>query len=891
MTRMGLLLMVVGCSSHPASTPVAVPPRAPADPVAEAPPTPPTLRLPAGVARPTREEVDLAIDPASEDFTGRVAIELEVLAPTSLLWLNAEEIAVDEAAVTAGGRRVAATPVATRKDYLGLGLATELPIGKATVAIRYRGKSRHGEVRGLYTLKERDDWYAFTQFERTEARRAFPCFDEPSYKIPWRVTIHAPRPLVVLSNAPVEGETDEPGGMKAVRFAETLPLPSYLVAFAVGPFEAVDAGKTRTGAPIRIVVPKGRTGDIAYAVHHTKRILDALEDYFGTPYPYPKLDALAVPAKDGSMENPGLIAYRHGILLVKPEDMTQDYQRSFVSVVAHEMAHQWFGDMVTMAWWDDTWLNESFASWMAAKITRIVEPHWDSEVWDVEVRSRVMGDDSLDSARQILQPIETADDIENAFDSITYEKGQAVLTMIERQVAPAVFQSGVRAYLAAHAWGNATYDDFVRALTEASGADQKPMFDSFVRQSGVPLVSVQLACAKGDRPRLVASQRRYRPIGSKIDPHRTWTLPMCVRWSAGKVTGRDCAVVTGETGELPLSAPTCPDWVLPNDGELGYYRALPEGQLLGQLLAHAKSLTVAERVGVVGDMGGLVEGGQVPAEVALQLAADLAQDRSRYLVEQAIAIVVGIHEMFDDRLRPSYERFVNKLFAARARAVGWHSRPGEDDNTRQLRPQLLAVVANRGRDPALVAKATELTWKWLDDHRAIEPELVEATLGIAARHGDQKLFDRMHADAKASHDRDVQGHLLWAMRQFLDPKIVEQAWPIALADEFESREAFRFVYVGYDDPRLRDAAYAFVEAHFAEVANKLPASWRIGLAYAFSRLCDKAREPEIEAFFKARVEAFAGGPRLYQQELEQLELCDARKRARTPGVEAFLNTQ
>ena len=831
------------------------------------------------------------IDPASEDFTGYVAIELDVLAPTKILWMNADEIAVDEAAVTAGGRRLAATPIAPRKGYLGLRLATELPAGKATVTIRYRGKSRHDDVGGLYTLKERDDWYAFTQFENTDARRAFPCFDEPSYKIPWRITIHTRKPLVVLANTPVDDETDEPDGMKAVRFAETRPLPSYLVAFAVGPFEAVDVGKTRTGAPIRIVVPNGRTGDIDYAVHNTKRILDALEDYFGVPYPYPKLDALAVPAKSASMENPGLIAYREGVLIVKPEDMTQEYRRAFVSVAAHEMAHQWFGDMVTMAWWDDTWLNESFASWMAAKITRIVEPRWDSDVWDVDVRSGVMGDDSLDSARQISQPIETANDIQNAFDDITYEKGQAVLTMVERQVTPAVFRNAVRAYLAAHAWGNATYDDFVRAMTEASGAVQKPMFDSFVMQSGVPLVSVKLACAKGDRPKLVASQRRYRPIGSRIDPHRTWTLPMCVRWGAGNTTGRDCAVVTGETSDLPLSAMACPDWVLPNDGELGYYRALPEGKLLGQLLAHVRSLTLAERVGLVGDLNSFVDSGEVPADVSLRLVADLANDRSRYLAGQSIGIVAGLEEMFDDKLRPNYERFVNKLFAARAKAVGWHSRPGEDDNIKQLRPQLLAVVANHGRDKALIAKATELTWKWLDDHKAIQPELVNATLEIAARHGDQKLFDRLHADAKATHDRDLRNRLLRAMRQFQDPKIVEQAWPIALSDEFESREAFRFVYVGYDDPGLREAAYAFIKAHFDEVANTLPASWRVGVAYAFSRLCDKARKPEIEAFFKARVDAFEGGPRLYQQELEQLDLCDARKRARTPGVEAFLKTQ
>ena len=514
--------------------------------------------------------------------------------------------------------------------------------------------------------------------------------------------------------------------MKATRFAETKPLPSYLVAFAVGPFEAVDAGKTRSGAPIRIVVPKGRTGDVAYPVKSTKRILDALEDYFGTPYPYPKLDMLAVSVFNaGAMENPGLITYPPGAARdqarghdPQPRGSLRDHRRprdgapvvrrrGHARVVGRHVAERVIRDA--------GWRPRSSVSW---------SPTWDGDVELVAVRSGVMGQDSLDSARQIRQPIVTANDIANAFDGITYEKGEAVLTMIERAMTPAVFQQGVRTYLAKHAFGNATYEDFVAAMTEAAGKDEKPLFDAFVLQSGVPLVSVTLACAKGAPPTLQLAQRRYKPTGSEIDPKRTWQIPMCVRWGAGGKTGRDCTTLAAATGELALSAPSCPNWVLPNEGELGYYRTLPEGKLLDQLLAHTKALTMPERVGLIGDLEALVNSGDVAPGVALKLVADLSKDKSRHLVDASIGIVAGIDDMVPDALRPNYERLIKKLYQARARELGWHAKPGEDDNTKQLRPQLLGLVANLGRDPELIKQATELAWKWLDDHKAIQPELV-----------------------------------------------------------------------------------------------------------------------------------------------------------------------
>jgi alanyl aminopeptidase len=892
-------VVLAGCGPGGQPTPTVNPPVAAApQPVPQTPPAPasdpapPELRLPA-VARPLANAVELTIDPVSEDFAGTITTELEITAPMTTLWLDGKEITIDDAAFVVAGQRIAARAIYGDKGYVGLVSPRSLAPGRATLIARYRGKMHRNDGDGIYTAQEGNEWYAFTQFEATDARQAFPCFDEPSYKVPWRIAIHTRKALVALANTPVESETDEPNGMKLVRFAATRPLPSYLVAFAVGPFDAVDAGKTRAGAPIRIVVPRGHAREAAYAAQATKPLLDLLEDYFGTPYPYAKLDMLAVSVfNGGAMENPGLITYRQDIVLTKPEELTLVSQKRYAEVAAHEMAHQWFGDYVTLAWWDDTWLNESFASWMESKVAAQWKPDWEIAAEGAAGKRFVMGADSLDSARTIRQPITTANDIINAFDGITYGKGQAVLTMLERTIGPDVFQRGVRDYLAKHAWGNATYEDFVGAMSGAAGSDLHPLFDSFVLQSGVPLVTFELACDKGKPPALALAQHRYVPTGSRIDPKRTWHVPICVRWGAGAATGRDCTVLSGETGTLALSANRCPAWVMPNEGGLGYYRMRPQGDLLAHLLANAsKVLTLPERITLIGDVNALVSSGDVKKGVALELVETLARDKSRHIVDASIGVVASINEMVPAKLRASYERFIRKLYQARAHELGWQPRKTDDDNTRQLRTSLLPLVADTGRDAELIKQATELAGKWLDAHKAVDPEIVGAVLTVAGRNGDQKLFDRLHAAAKTTGDRAEREQLLGAMGSFVDPKIVAQALAIVLTDEFEIRETGAIMQRAIAEPRTRELGFAFVKDHFDEITNKLPPLYRPYLAFTFVPLCDDARRPELQAFFAPRIEKLEGGPRLMAQALETMSLCSAQRKAETPGVEAFLKRQ
>ncbi|MGE5184750.1 MAG: ERAP1-like C-terminal domain-containing protein, partial [Acidobacteriota bacterium] len=438
---------------------------------------------------------------------------------------------------------------------------------------------------------------------------------------------------------------------------------------------------------------------------------------------------------------------------------------------------------------------------------------------------------------------------------------------------------------------NATYEDFVTAMSDAAGRDLHPLFDTFVKQSGLPLVTFDLACSKGAPPKLQLAQSRYAPTGSKIDPKRTWSIPVCVRWRAGKATGRDCTTLDQPTGELALTAPSCPDWVLPNEAELGYYRSRLHGDLLTHLLAHTKDLTLGERVGLIGDVRAMVASGDANIGSELALVATLAKDPSRHIVDESIGIVAGMDEMVPDKLRGNYERFIRKLYLARAKEVGWKPRPNESEDVKKLRPGLLALVAGDGKDPTLIKEATQLAWKWFDNHAAVDPDLVGVVLHVAARYGDQKLFDRIHAEAKKTTERADRARVLSALGSFTDPKLVEQALALVLTNEFDLRESSGIVQGTMGDPRTRLLSYSFQKQHFDEIMAKLPPLYRPFMAYFAVALCDDAKKPEVEAFLTPKMAKLDGGPHALAQALESMSLCSAAKQAQRAGVEAFLKAQ
>jgi aminopeptidase N len=862
-------------------------------------------RLPRTVV-PSRYDIRLEPDLTTLTFRGEESIAIQVAEPVSEIVLNAVELIVDEAVVVdaQGHEQRAAVTLDEAAERCRLAVAAPLATGTGRLRLAFRG-TLNDKLRGFYRSVYKDPsgvprTMAATQFEATDARRAFPCFDEPSFKVPWQLKLTVKKEHVALSNTPVVGESEEPDGLKTVRFAETKPLPAYLVAFAVGPFELVDVGKAgRRETPLRVVTPRGRAGETRYAVASSPPLFTLLEEVFGIPYPYEKLDLLAIPQFGGAMENPGLITFAANILIQKAGEETVAWKRSYADVYAHEVAHQWFGDLVTTAWWDDIWLNEAFASWLGPKAVDRWKPEWDGSVERVADRSGAMGQDTLATARMVRQPIKSKNDIANAFDGITYEKGRAVLEMFEAYIGREKFFQGVRRYLEQHAFKNATSAEFVAAISAAAGTDVAPAFSTFLDQPGVPLVSVDLECGGGS-PRVKLAQSRYLPLGSKAARNEQWKIPMCLKFPAAGGTKRQCLLLEQPSAEVALEGTArCPEWLLANDSMSGYYRTLPSHTMTKALLDDGgKRLTLAERVGMVSDLRALVENGQLKAGVVLELVPVLLKEGgdNRHILSSTASIVAALDDnLVPAELRANYERFVRKMYGARAQSLGWKAKPGEAEDRALMRRTVLRLVSNQGDDPALVAEAMRIARSWLDDRKAVDPELVDVALGVAARHGDRALYDRVLAEAKKTKQRRERRRLIDTLAAFDDPALMKENLNLFMRGDFEAREATPFLFArrGAQRPGA-GLTYQFVKDNYDAVVAKLPqgtfagGTYAANLPFVANSECSETARDDVDRFFRARSAKAIGGERVLAQVLEVIDLCAKRKAAQQDSVAAFL---
>jgi alanyl aminopeptidase len=895
MKNLSICIALVGTSAcggprPPADepAPAAVIDAAPIDPVA---PSPPTLRLP-GDVRPSGYRVELTLDPAAPEFTGHIEIDVTLAGPTALLWLNGERLEVDRARAVVGGDEVALTVAHTGGRFIGFRPASPLAAGSATLIIDYRGKVDAVDTYGIFHQQEGDRWYLYTQFESTAARRAFPCFDEPAYKVPWQLTLEVPAALEAVSNTPVASSTPTERGTKRVVFEPTPPMPSYLVAFAVGPFEYVDAGKTRTGTPMRIITTHGRAAEAAWAVQSTGPIVALTEDYFGTPYPYAKLDSIAIPltVNFGAMENAGLVTYAQNLLLASAADTTVSTRRSYAWVAAHEIAHQWFGDLVTPLWWNDIWLNEAFATWMERDVMLAFEPAWQADAVVADELDSAMYSDSLATARQINQPIVTHDDIESAFDGITYEKGAAVIRMFEHWVGPETFRRGVRAYLKRYAWKNATSRDFLDAIGAAAGKDVRTPFSTFLDQVGTPLVSFDLRCDKGAPPVLQLSQHRHVPIGSKASRDVVWQVPLCVKFPAANGVRTQCTLLTAPRGELVLDqADGCPAWIAPNANSIGYYRSkLSPGLHTALLGAGYRALSLPERIDVAADVAALVGSGDLAPGVELDLARTLAREKSRFLLRRAVSSVGSIEDDVPDAVRARYAAFVRATFGKRARALGWKPRKGESLDDSESRASIVLLVAAVGEDRVLSTEAIKLARAWLKDRAALDPLMRGAVLRAAARAGDAALFDAFLAEAIATKSVRDRRALLTALGSFRQPELAARALAAVLEDDLDIRESTLVLWTIGSDVRNRRLAFDFVVEHFDALVARMPGEASSRLARVAAPQCDPSARADVEALLE-RVKSRPGGPRSAAQSLERFDLCVQRRAALAPALAAYFS--
>jgi cytosol alanyl aminopeptidase len=839
----------------------------------------PSLRLPTDV-RPTSVAIHATIVPTQPTMRAVTTLEVELDAATTVIWLNQTGLEFKKAAARFAGRDVAVIAKPEKEHFVALELASPIGPGAATLVLETIAPLSRREGQGAFAATEGGTGYVFTQFEAVGARRAFPLFDEPSFKVPWRLTLTVPKGLVAVSNTSPESERVD-GAMKTITFARTRPMPSYLLAFGVGPFEFVDGGTAGAKkVPVRIIVPKGQAARAKWAAEVTAQAIEHLETWFGTPFPYEKSDQLAVvgTAFGGAMENPGLVTWSQGLLLASPGSDSISRRRNYLRVAIHELAHHWFGDLVTAAWWDDIWLNESFADFVESEVITAWKPEWDGVIDSVESRDQVMNLDALGSVRRIREPIVTHDDIANAFDDITYSKGASVLAMFQRWVGPEVFRAGVRSYLAKHAWKNATVNDFLSDLGTAAGRDVRGPFETFLEQPGFPLVTSELQCG-ADGVSVKLTQERYAALGTTLAP-QSWKLPLCLKWDGG----RQCTLLDTPSATVKLATKSCPTWLLPNEDLLGYFRMKP----VSAALVTNPGLTMAERVGVARELSALVVRGELSVSEELALVAPAMASGNRALTEVAVGSIWPLEDVLPETSKAKLAAFVQHHFGAKAKALGFAEKTGEPEDDTLLRSDFIAVMGVTG-DPTHRAQATKLARAWLASHAVATQDVAEAALQVAARGNEPRLYAEVLAALKKEPDRRTRRTLIDALSQFTETKLAKKTLTFALEGGLDAREAAGLYFGLSGHPPTRALAVDFVKAHYDALKKALPEEWEAYLMQVATRSCDVKDRAELEAFFKPRTTKALGGPREYANAMDSFDLCVAWRAKQVPEAVKYLD--
>ncbi len=855
-------------------------------------------------ATPTGYALNLTIDPAAEDFSGDVAIKVLLHKPHEAIWMHGRGLRVKSAQVTLfDGKVIPATWQQMTPDGLSrLSFGQNLPPQELTVVIGYDASFSH-RVEGLYKVVSDGKPYVFAQLEAISARLVFPGFDEPRFKTPFDITITSPKTVTAVSTTHVVNEELEGRGRR-VRFARTERLPTYLITFAVGDFDVVDGGMIPANAvrqqplPLRGIAVKGQGSKLAYALATTGELLAILEDYFGTPYPFDKLDMIAAPDfAEGAMENVGAIVFLDKLLFVDPKQSTLEERRAHVETMAHELAHMWFGNTVTMRWWDDTWLNEAFANWMGYRVAEVFDPKLDAALSGLEATLASMHTDSLVAARQVHQPVESNHDIANAFDSITYDKGMGVLGMFESYMGREVFRTAVRNYLDKYRFGNATAAEFFATLGESSGADVSHALQSFVEQPGVPLIGAQTVCTPQGAAQLTLDQSRYLPLGSEGDPERQWKVPVCVRYSMQGKAHKQCWLLTSPSAQVTLDKPGCPDWLMPNADAAGYYRfAIPADETTKLQAALArKDLSRGEALAFADSLRASVAAGRAsPVDVYEALPVLVAQRDTRIDAQAMAAIAVTRDRYVDASARAAVEAFARDLFKGRVTTADFDRRAGETEEARTARSSLVTFLTEIGADPAFRKEAQRRGMALLAAREAgktgddvVDSALAGTVIAVAAVEGGRSVQERVIALLGKQEDPRLRSPLITALGSAREPELVRQALDRALTDTVRAAEFWGVAHPLGTRRESMATAWDWLQTNFDAVRAKVPEEQHAYIPYLALDFCTAERAAEVETFLRPRIENLTGGPRALAAVHEAIGLCAARYAAHHTLIQSY----
>ena len=842
-------------------------------------------RLPAGIT-PVHYDITVAPDLSAATFAGDVSIRVRLDEPAAVIALNAAEIKIREVRVTSGSStQTAKVVVDEKKEQVTLHVPAAIPAGEAVIAIAYDG-ILNDDLRGLYLSRANNRRYAVTQLEPTDARRMFPSFDEPAFKATFALTAIVDQADRAISNGAIVSDTPGPGAAKhTVKFETTARMSTYLLALAVGDFECNEG--SADGIPVRICATPDKKHLTGFALEAAKQQIAFFNRYYSIKYPFKKLDVVAVPDfAAGAMENTGAIFYRETLLLAD-EHAGVEIRKDIAKVLAHEIAHQWFGNIVTMQWWDDIWLNEGFANWMMSKPVKAWRPDWQLELDEVEDNHTAMGLDALRSTRPIRAKASTPAEIAELFDPIAYEKGAAVIRMIEAWVGEQPFRDAVNAYIERFQFANARAEDFWNTLTKVTGKPVDAVMRSFVDTPGLPLVSIDVKCAGGGAHAVLTQSRYLRDPSSPAPPPSTpWQIPVCLKTSSGETT---CDLLR-ETQEA-LALASCPAWVMGNAGAQGYYRVSAPAAAIGKLSADVGRLTPAERMTLLSDEMALVRAGKRSVGTLLDLAAGFRQERTAGVVETLASIMPPIEEdLTTPATKPAFRAWVASQFADSLTDVGIAARPSDTDESRKLRATLVQLLGRTARHPDTLARARELTLLELDKPGSVEPTLLAVVVDLAAIQGDAALYDRYLARSRAATNPEQRYQYLYALTSFADPALVRRTMELALSADVRSQDAKFVVARMLTNQDTRDLAWDLVRARWADIQKKTGEF--VGntvIVSALSAFCDAGSANEIRAFFARH--PVPDAERTLRQSLERVNSCARLAQAQRPRLASWLKAR
>ncbi|MGB0588158.1 MAG: M1 family metallopeptidase [Myxococcota bacterium] len=843
---------------------------------------------------PQAYRIALTVDPREARFQGQVEIDVEIAALTDgRIVLHGKDMNVHLASIESDGVRVDATVEAGPNGALSL-RATPPPAapGKATLYLAYDAPL--GQVpEGLYRTKEGENWYAYTQFEPLEARSAFPCFDQPEFKTPFSFRMTVPKGMTALTNTPEISRTNH-GAQTLFEFDTSKPLPTYLIAFAVGEMDLVAAppGAFPNGLSFRVATVKGRGTLTDYVMKTTPGILDALSTYFGQPYPYAKLDYVAVPNfAAGAMENVGLVTYREPLILLD-EGATPAARRSSLGVNAHELAHMWFGNLVTPQWWDDLWLNEAFATWMGTKVVGQVAPEFESSVDAIGGTQWAMGLDTQADARAVRNPIKEAGDIYNAFDGITYTKGRAILGMTEAWIGVDNFREGVRAYMRDKAHGVATGDDLFNALGAASGRPVREMLSTFTDQPGVPLIEVTTQCGgkRFDSAKVTLRQRRFLPKGSKADKSTQWRVPICLRYGIGGSVQRECIELSTPESTIELGVAGCPDWLHPNADEQGYYRwQVPTASLTALATVHRERLTLPERVALPGHLSALYEAGGMNVATFLDTLTALAKDPHPLVIEGILSgLYLVENASLSDAAVGAFAKRLRTLARPILKRIGRKASAKEDPQTRMLRPAIIRLLAGPGQDKRAISHANTMTKRFLEREDAITADERGYALRISAWSGDEALWEGLRAALDRASSPAIRKDVMNALANFRAPPLLDKTLALLLDGTLRAQDLRTVARRAMGHRMTRTQVWEWMVRHYAKVLELMGDKYVSRFPRMAQQFCAPAQRAAVVFFFKDEAHRASGTERNLGLALERIDRCIRLRNDTQEALDSYL---